>query len=138
MSKNNKKVLTWSIAAVFLLFVIASFFIPKGSQAPGTDTVGEASGKLDSLAQCLKDKGAKFYGASWCSHCNTQKEMFGDSQKFLPYVECSTRDGKGQLKACADAEIAGYPTWVFPDGSRQSGSLSLEILSQKTGCPLPE
>ena len=36
-------------------------------------------GKLDGFAQCLKDKGAIFYGAFWCPHCQNQKKMFGRS-----------------------------------------------------------
>ena len=34
-------------------------------------------GQYDNLAQCLTDKGAKFYGAFWCSHCQEQKAEFG-------------------------------------------------------------
>ena len=85
-------------------------------------------GKLDGFAQCLKDKGAVFYGAFWCSHCNDQKDMFGKSVKFLPYVECSTPDGKGQLDVCRDKNVSGYPAWDFSDGTRVPGTLSLEEL----------
>lgn len=93
-------------------------------------------GKLDAFAQCLKDKGAVFYGAFWCPHCQKQKVLFGSSEKLLPYVECSTADGKSQLPVCTDKKIEGYPTWEFADGSREHGEVSLETLSQKTGCVL--
>jgi thiol-disulfide isomerase/thioredoxin len=43
-------------------------------------------GKYDALASCLKEKGAVFYGAFWCPHCQNQKAMFGKSAKLLPYV----------------------------------------------------
>ncbi len=95
-------------------------------------------GKLDIFAQCLKDKGAVFYGAFWCPHCQNQKTMFGKSQKLLPYVECSTPDGKGQLAVCKEKNVTGYPMWEFSDGSRESGEVSLEKLSEKTSCPLPQ
>lgn len=95
-------------------------------------------GKLDSFATCLKDKGATFYGAFWCPHCQNQKAMFGNSARLLPYVECSTPDGKNQLLVCIDAKITGYPTWEYPDGTRESGEIELERLSEKTSCPLPE
>mgnify|MGYP003393960852 CR=1 FL=1 len=93
--------------------------------------------KLDSFAQCLKDSGAKFYGAFWCSHCQNQKAEFGSAKRLLPYIECSTPDGKGQLKVCKDANIEGYPTWEFVDSSRVGGEMSLQALSEKTNCQLP-
>lgn len=92
---------------------------------------------LAPFAQCLKEKGAVFYGAFWCPHCQTQKAMFGSAVNELPYVECSTPDGRNQLPACRDANITGYPTWQFADGSRLSGEVQLETLAEKTGCSLP-
>lgn len=96
------------------------------------------TGKYDSFAQCLKDKGAVFYGAFWCPHCQNQKAIFGKSAKLLPYVECSTPDGRKQLQICKDKNIENYPTWEFSDGSREVGEASLSHLSEKTGCQLPK
>lgn len=95
-------------------------------------------GKYDAFAKCLEDKEATFYGAFWCPHCRNQKAMFGKSAEYLPYVECSTSDGKGQLQICREQNITGYPTWEFADGTRESGELSLKRLSEKTGCSLPD
>lgn len=95
-------------------------------------------GRLDGFAQCLNDRGAVFYGAYWCSHCENQKKLFGSSAKLLPYVECSTPNGQSQLQRCAEKNIEGYPTWEFANGSRESGELSLARLAEKTGCTLPE
>lgn len=95
-------------------------------------------GKLDGFAKCLSDKGAKFYGAFWCSHCQNQKELFGASKNLLPYVECSEVDGTTQTKVCADAKVEGYPTWEFADKSRLSGEVNLQTLAEKTGCQLPQ
>mgnify|MGYP003393073661 FL=1 len=94
-------------------------------------------GKLDAFATCIKDSGATFFGAFWCPHCQNQKAMFGSSAKLLPYKECSTPDGKGQLPVCTDAGVTGYPTWEFADGSREGGEVSLERLAEKTSCTLP-
>jgi hypothetical protein len=94
-------------------------------------------GKYDVLAQCINDSGAKFYGAFWCPHCANQKKMFGVSQKLLPYIECSTPDGKGKLPICEEAGITGYPTWRFADGTELGGEVSLDVLSEKTMCPIP-
>ena len=93
--------------------------------------------KLDSFAQCIKDSGTIFYGAFWCPHCQRTKAMFGTAAKLLPYVECSTPDGKGQFPVCIDKGINNYPTWVFPDGSILTGERTLQELSEKTNCPLP-
>ena len=94
--------------------------------------------KYDSFAKCISDSGAKFYGAFWCSHCNNQKKMFGSSKEYLPYVECSEKDGASQLQVCKDAGIVGYPTWIFADGSKIEGEVPFETLSEKTQCPLPQ
>ena len=94
-------------------------------------------GQYDSLAQCIKDKGAVFYGAFWCPHCQAQKKFFGNSAKLLPYVECSQPDGKMQTQICIDKKIESYPTWEFPDGSRITGQQEPKDLAEKTGCPLP-
>lgn len=94
-------------------------------------------GKLDSFATCLKDKGVTFFGAFWCPHCKNQKKMFGNSAKLLPYIECSTPDGKSQTPVCQEAGIESYPTWEFSDGSRENGEVSLEKLAEKSSCQLP-
>ncbi len=91
-------------------------------------------GNLDGFAKCLGPKGATFYGAFWCSHCKDQKDLFGTSAKYLPYVECSPPDGNGQLEVCNAAGIRGYPTWIFSDGTRIGGAQSLDYLASKTGC----
>jgi hypothetical protein len=94
-------------------------------------------GKLDSFAQCLTESGAIFYGAFWCPHCQNTKKLFGNSMKYINYVECSTPDGKNRLPICVEKEIEGYPTWVFGDGSRETGELSVVTLGQKSGCTVP-
>mgnify|MGYP001561540862 FL=1 len=116
------------ISIVGLTIIAGIFFLIKNNNQPG---------KLDAFVLCLKDKSVMFYGAFWCPHCQTQKVMFGKSQKLLPYTECSTPDGNNQLSVCRDKKIDGYPTWEFSDGSRESGEVPLEKLSEKTGCPLP-
>ncbi|GLJ49975.1 hypothetical protein SUGI_1062890 [Cryptomeria japonica] len=70
-----------------------------------------------SLAKHLRSVGAKLYGAFWCSHCFEQKQMFGaEAAKILDYVECyptGYRKGVQIAKACKDANIQGFPTWVI-------------------------
>lgn len=96
---------------------------------------GSKPGKYDTFAQCIADSGATYYGAFWCPRCQEQKAMFGRSGNLLPYVECSQPDRK-QTQICIDNDITGYPTWIFADGTRQPGMLSLEQLAQATNCSL--
>lgn len=95
-------------------------------------------GQYDDFASCLDQSGALFYGAFWCPACQDQKARFGRSAGLLPYVECSTPDGRGMLSKCSEIGIKSYPTWEFAGGERVVGVLSLEELSQKTECSLPE
>lgn len=97
------------------------------------------AGAYDGFAQCLKDKGATFYGAFWCPHCQAQKARFGASAKLLPYVECSTPDGQSQTQVCKDAGITTYPTWQFGTSTtnRVVGEIELVDLASTTGCQLP-
>lgn len=94
-------------------------------------------GPLDGLAMCLKDKGVIFYGAFWCPHCQNEKAIFGRSARLLPYVECSTPDGNSQTPECTAKGIKGYPTWIFPDGTRTEGEMTPQQLAEKSGCELP-
>ena len=117
-----------------IVWIIIALAAVYGIYALVSNTGG--SGKYDAFAQCLEEKGAKFYGAFWCSHCSEQKKLFGSSAKYLPYIECSTSNKQGQTSVCINANIQNYPTWEFADSSR-TGSLTLSELSQKTGCVLP-
>ncbi|KAH9710734.1 Thiol-disulfide oxidoreductase LTO1 [Citrus sinensis] len=91
-----------------------------------------------SLAKHLHAIGAKMYGAFWCSHCLEQKQMFGSKAvKQLNYVECfpdGYRKGTKIAKACSDAKIEGFPTWVI-NGQVLSGEQDLSDLAKASGFP---
>jgi hypothetical protein len=93
-------------------------------------------GKYDDFAKCLTDSGVKMYGAYWCPHCLNQKKAFGNSWKYVDYIECSLPNAAGQTQECNKAGIEGYPTWEFSDSSRLEGEVSFEGLSVKSGCAL--
>ena len=118
---KNKK--TWLIILFVLIGIL--FFSFK------SDTNG---GEYDSFAKCLTESGAKMYGAFWCPSCKNQKKKFGSSWDYVNYIECA--EGQGQTAECQEAEITGYPTWEFADGSRLTGILLLQQLSSVTDCPL--
>ena len=128
----NQKKIFFIVIGILILGVIGSVLMSNSKKS----TI--PNGKYDAFATCLKAKGASFYGAFWCPHCKSTKALFGSSVNLLPYVECSTPDGNGQLQICKDNKIDGYPTWVFADGSRLTGEVPLETLAQKTSCILPQ
>ncbi len=121
---NKEKIILISVIVVVVLTVGAVIYQKN------------APGKYDDFALCLKDKKVTFFGAFWCPHCQAQKRLFGNSEKKLPYVECSTPDGKGQTQICKDENIKSYPTWRFADGSEETGEVPLEKLAEKSGCVL--
>lgn len=82
---------------------------------------------------CLADMGYKFYGAYWCGHCNAQKQELQSAAQTL-YVECSLPNRGGQTEECKEAGITAYPTWEYPDGTRETGTRSIEFLEQHSGC----
>lgn len=120
----------------FILFIVLVIII-IGGLGVYFGFKQDKPGELDDFATCIKSSGAEFYGTFWCSHCQAQKEAFGSSAKYLPYIECSTPDGQGQTQVCKDKGIEGYPTWIFADGTSLSGELPLQVLADKTQCLLP-
>jgi len=93
--------------------------------------------KYDAFAQCLATKQAKMYGLYWCPHCIEQKEMFGASFHNVPYVECAIKGSSEMAPECKAAGLKLFPSWQFGTGAPKEGVLSLEELSEKTGCSLP-
>lgn len=122
-----KKNYYWYAGGITAVLVLGLFFYYSAN----------TPGRYDGFAQCLSEEGATFYGAFWCPHCAQQKQLFGKSAKLLPYVECSTPDGKGQTAICISKNIESYPTWEFADGTKISALMTPEQLAEKTGCALP-
>ena len=121
----------WGRRAIYAVLIVAAFglayYLGNRSQH-----------KHDAFARCLTDRGVKMYGSWWCPHCVEQKEKFGASFEYVPYVECGIKgDLHGRSQACRDANIEHYPTWQFPPtGERVERIFSLQELSDRTGCAL--
>jgi glutaredoxin len=126
---------------------LAGFFTPNISPVqyaalPDGTLAGSATGsvaetiinKYDAFAKCITQKNATLYGASWCPHCNDQKELFGAELEHINYVECASPSG-GQTSACSTAKITAYPTWII-NGQKTTGAKTLEELAKLTGCAL--
>jgi|SRR5581483_4345532 len=130
------KTFLWILGGIIFFVLVVWLIVTPGK-----------SGKYDAFAQCIKNKGTvTFFGAFWCPHCAAQKALFGTSEKYLPYVECSTPDGQGQTPVCIANHITTYPTWQFATGTtasttatyRHEGVMELADLAQATGCMLPQ
>ena len=118
----------WIIITVVVILLIVGGFV----------WYNNTPGKYDTFAACLKTSGMTFYGAFWCPHCQAEKAMFGKSVDKLPYVECSTPDGTGQTPICIANGISEYPTWVTAAHATTTGVLSIDQLSQMSGCAVPQ
>lgn len=105
----------------------------------GLSTVARSSDQttVDAFAKCLTTKKVTIYGSFWCSHCDDQKKLFGNSLQYVNYVECSQRDDREVVFACRIKQIRYTPTRIFADGERREGMQPLQQLSTKTGCSLP-
>lgn len=114
------------VSGVIVLVVAIGAMAWRGNSAV-------ADGVLDGFVKCLAEKNIVMYGTETCSWCRKQKEDLGSSFQYLNYVECSVETQK-----CVDEKITATPTWVFPDSERVEGYLTLEELSAKSSCPLPE
>ena len=121
---KTKKFLTYGIALVLL---VGAFYAGQRYK----------NHKYDSFAQCLATKQAKMYGLYWCPHCIEQKELFGESFHYVPYVECAIKGSSEMTAECKVARVKLFPSWQFGMEPPKEGVLSLEALSDKTGCHLP-
>ena len=92
--------------------------------------------RLDAFAKCLAARQVKMYGLYWCTHCEEQEEMFGSAFQYVLYIECGTKGSRAEQPNCVQAGVKNFPTWQFAT-ERHEGVLSLETLSEKTGCSLP-
>ena len=112
-------------AAVIVIVALHSYYAGYWGSAPGPEDPW-----VRSLAEHLSKTNAKFYGASWCSHCNEQKKLFGSSTKRIPYVECSPGGSNApQAPVCKEKGIQSYPTWII-NGQRYTGVQQLDTLAQ--------
>lgn len=122
--EKKKKVLTYAVA---ILLLIGAFMAGRYHR----------NHKYDSFAECLAGHQAKMYGLYWCPHCADQKAMFGDAFHNVPYVECAIKGSKELAPECQAAGVKLFPSWQFGNDPPKEGVLSLQALSEKTGCKLP-
>jgi hypothetical protein len=118
---------------VILYVVVAALFV--GAYLAGRYYENH---KYDSFARCLATRNARMYGLYWCPHCADQKREFGSSFHYVPYIECASENDPHELTpACKAAGVKLFPSWQFGADPPKEGVLTLQELSQKTGCSLP-
>jgi hypothetical protein len=120
-SPNRRKALTWGGIIVLLAAAYTAGWYHKNH-------------RHDQFAKCVASKNAKMYGLYWCPHCLEQKEMFGKSFQYVPYVECAIRGSREMAPECKAAGVKLFPSWQFGNNPPKEGVLSLEELGDKTGC----
>ncbi|GJQ14625.1 hypothetical protein GpartN1_g6416.t1 [Galdieria partita] len=86
--------------------------------------------RMMKLAEKLKSKNARMYGAFWCEHCYRQKQMFGEEAfEKIEYIECSRNGRDSQYNLCREKDVPGYPTWEI-NGELYPGEQSVEELEE--------
>ncbi len=125
--KTKKIVKKVIIYGIIILVVAAIIYFPI--------TNAKKPGQYDDFAKCLTEKNANFFGSFQCPHCADQKKLFGKSIKYVNYIECGPLSGP-ENQVCIDAGVKVYPTWIFNKNDTREGVLSLNELSEATGCVL--
>jgi hypothetical protein len=121
---RSRKYLVWGVVAVLCVGAYAVIWYHDTHH-------------YDAFAKCLASKNVKMYGLYWCPHCIEQKEKFGKSFQYVPYIECAIKGSKELAPECKAAGTKNFPSWHFEGAPLHEGELSLEDLSGQTGCSLP-
>lgn len=130
---NNSRIMNYELKIFQIIFIIIIIVILIGTGVFILSLKEESISKesLEGFAKCLADKGAIMYGNYNCVHCQNEKNAFGESFKFIKYVECTENP-----KICIDAGIEVVPSWIFSDGKKLTGRQGIEKLSKESGCLL--
>ena len=93
--------------------------------------------QVATLANCLTEKGVRFFGTAECPWCTEQKELFGQSAELLPYIECSLDVAtEEELAMCREANVEGVPDWRFPGQEPVTGMQSIQRIAELSGCEI--
>lgn len=122
-----KNIIQISKSFLILVLVLSFLFLVFNF----TKKYSQTTENLDTFAKCLTEKGATMFGTYWCPHCKNEKAAFGDSFRYVNYMECTKK-----VDECIAAQIKGYPTWILADGTKLVGEQGVEKLAEATGCPL--
>jgi len=105
-----------SVLIILAVVVLAYFIINLNFQEVPEET-----------ARCIGNNSV-LYVQLGCSHCRTQENLFGESYKYINFVDCFYERQK-----CIDLNIQATPTWVIK-GEKYSGVQEINKLKELTGC----
>jgi hypothetical protein len=118
--ERNKRIFNYSFIALLVIVLGIILYTVLQPSGPAIQ---------DKLAQCITQSGAVMYGTEWCTHCQEQKRLFGDSFRYIDFVNCDLKPD-----ICSAEGVEVFPTWVFADGRNASSAQSLDVLAARTGC----
>lgn len=110
---------SWITLGIILLVIIVAIVI--------ISLKNPNSGVDPEVAKCIGSKSV-LYTKLGCTHCETQKKMFGESYQHLTLVDCFY-----EIETCMNKSIQGTPTWII-DGKQYIGVQDIETLKRVTGC----
>lgn len=121
MRKQTQVMITFAI----LVFLMAGLYL-------FTDFISKVTGyftgesEIDQLVSCLNDKGAEFYGTTFCADCENQAKLLGQSFGKIHYIDC----GKDK-ELCPN--IREIPAWYI-DKQIYYGLKTIDELKEITNC----
>lgn len=144
MKKQTKTFLS-VVALVAIAGLFATYLIGKSSLTDSNKKFSQnANGKvagvttesngdyLNRLAKHLAQSGMVLYGSYNCADCLSQQDLFGESAKYLNYVECDSTRSDANTEECLGQKIETYPTWIY-QGEKYPGIQSLADLAKRSG-----
>jgi len=112
-----------------MLVLLAVIFYSMGpAQTTGYAVAAPASEeRMEAFATCVYESGATLYLSDSCPECEEQKALFGENFDAIKTVLCEGN--------CDRSDVTKFPTWII-NGGKYEGKVSLEELSELTGCKL--
>ncbi len=98
---------------------------------------GTLANDLAAFANVLRANGVTLFGAAWDSTTTAQRQLFGDGSQFLNFVEVTNPNHTFNTIATENNITTTSPTWIFSDGSRLTGTQTLEALALQLSIVVP-
>lgn len=117
-----------AIRAACALLIFIGLTLPLPALAGGYGT----------FAECVRNSGAVIYVTNWCPVCRAQRKDFRGYANRLKYVDCSIPGSKKTRAKCKKIGIDAFPTWIFGNGTKREGKLSVADIASHSGCPVPD
>lgn len=130
ISRINPKLRVLLTFVMFIVLVTTLYYTTKTiSNLTGYSIVSYSVSSIENFTKCLTKKSI-MYGSRTCMYCREQKRMFGDSFKYINYVECLDKP-----ESCTEAGAKHVPMWKI-NGENYFGVKSLNKLAELSGCQL--